>query len=258
MIWTAGELELHASELVRWTKCEKQIHRHTFFPGPVSEYREHIAGWVGSATHALVAEVEPPPPPKGIVFDRITPTWKAAQWQANEMAGAIRATLINWVTLDNVNSEVYLGRYNVSMPMNMYLTGTCDLRIDTFGTLPGRAADGPSIIDIKTGQDFSPAWLQLGAYKILNDFHPDNEPIKHLGVIHCPRPNYGMLIDRKATSWWHPNPDECVKEAMRVINRIGELVSDETDPIASPGKKCKYCDVDDCAARQNTPDFYTT
>ena len=258
MTWINNELELHASELVKWTRCEKQRYDKTFNPDPTKEYREHIATWIGSAVHAMIALEEVPRRPDDVVFDKKTPNWKAATWQLMVMVERVQKSLNNIKAAD-IRHEVYLGKHNITgLPLNMYLTGTLDL---TFNVQSSLHSDRPAILDIKTSESFIPAWIQLGAYKYLYEMTSEH-PCNLLGVLHCPRPEYGVLDNNKVSDIvWSSEPETCKREALRIARRVAKLVEGSLLPLPAPGGYCAYCTVESCAVRQNltslNTNFYT-
>ena len=244
-----GTIEIHPSDLVSWTKCEKKRIQRFWNPEPVAHTRTHIAEWVGSAVHARVAGLDDPPRPKEIVFDAFSPTFTTAQAQVSVMAEQVTRTIADSLSPGSiVEYEVPFEPLRMpGWPQNVVLVGTADMVVTTMDR------NITAIVDIKTSQNFEYAWLQLGAYGLLwNRGEPSGIP--DLGVLHCPRPDYGMMnreqvldISFQETS---VNARKCADEALSAIRRIIDLVTDRDTAVASPGIHCKWCEHPYCVIRE--------
>lgn len=216
---------IRASAVAAWSACEKMALNDS----PV-ESRIHVAAWVGTAAHTLVADGingelaeisgDLPEMPPRVIFDRETPTAEHARrhalWCAREALRVLEAE--GWWIAE------------AEMPVRgPDTTGTLDLLvIDDDGT--------EAVLDLKTG--YSPgaaAWLQVGAYLALLD----RSNVTLGGVLHSPRTAKGAT-GRGSLELREAAPLIAAWQDRR--SRISAVL-DGAPPLATPGQHCARCSV---------------
>lgn len=194
---------------------------------PPAETRTHVAAYVGTRTHALIAGEAVPEPPPLVKFDKTTPTIGHATRQADMLAEAAADLLTRerWTILD---AELPVGVGEV--------TGTLDLIV---ANADGRRA----VLDVKTGWHPGPAaWLQVGSYLAL--LHENPQP-EWGGILHVPRvavrqePDVTLALRERR---------QLVREWLHRYERI-RIVLDGARPMPTPGAHCRRCRVADCPVR---------
>lgn len=198
---------------------------------------EHVATWMGTCIHSIIAGAGEVEPPAALVFDGITPTLSVAWQQIDAMAASINAKLLEegWkVTAHEYAPEPVV--YDDLDGAPVRLIGTIDLKMAT------DYARRRAIMDLKTSAEYRAAWLQLGGYDLL-------DPVDTLGTIHCPRPP--TLIDDPVTDiHYNKLPAAAVADqAFRVLRRAAAILHDDQLAIAAPGTRCASCPNDGCIVR---------
>ena len=227
---------IRPSQLARWMQCEKRALHQFHYPND-SPRVVHVAQWVGSAVHAMCNGEDIPefPKQKYVRYDYHTPT----------KSNAIHTATIMHQKLQNVterhNIEVInrehktLKMRDPDWPLNVYMEGTIDivgLKKPDYETI---------VIDIKTGNTFYSAWLQLGAYAAILDHW--NPACDLLAVAHLKRTD--LLLQPEI---YFNDAEKCKELALTVANRIVDLLQCE-EPTACPGLHCQNCSVPECAIR---------
>ena len=232
------QFDLHCSQLADWAVCEKSKVWRTANAGLYPERDDHVATWIGTMVHAVVAGQESVPTPNMLVFDEITPTLRIAQLQIVKMASAIlrRIRAEGWTVLSQ-EDELHPYWHQDWLP-GMSLVGRSDLVAQTIDWTVVLA-------DIKTAREFRSAWLQLGGYAILYHETYDMFPSK-LATIHCPRPAH---LEGADVTIYYCDTQAAMTEARRVANRVSDLMQDPDKAVAAPGNRCRYCDHPDCPVR---------
>ena len=229
------------SQLARWMQCEKRALHQFHYPND-SPRVVHVAQWVGSAVHAMCNDEEMPefPKDKYVRYDHHTPTRVNALNTAHLMYAKLRH-VAERNNIDILSREDRtLKMRDPDWPLNVYLQGT----IDIVGFKePGFEL---TIIDIKTGEDFHSAWLQLGAYAAVLDHW--NPACDLLAVIHLRRKD--LLLPDYEPQIYFNDAEKCKDLALTVVNRIVDLIHSESqEPTACPGLHCNSCNVPECAIR---------
>lgn len=230
-------IDLHCSQLVKWTECEKQRVWTMGQPGGAIR-EEHVATFIGTAVHAAVAGEEYEEPSHHLVYDSITPTMNHAHRQIARMANEVTAEIkrSGW---EVVGHEIdFPGLAFPHLLPQLRLVGRIDIL--------GRFGHDFGILDVKTSRAIEPTWLQMGGYGILYEAaHPRNV-ITSLCTIHCPRVK--LASDQPPARSYYCDASEAMKEAQRVINRISHCLEYEV-AVASPSHICGYCDHPSCVVR---------
>ena len=219
---------MRVSDISNWAACES----YAFHAPPRPVGRANVAAYVGSLSHAMVAD-EPLPEPDGrIAYDATTPTERAAQIQATSIAKVARKLLVDrgWGVLAKEQAL-----------RSDDLTGHLDIRA-------WHSDHGEAIIDLKTGQ-IGTAWLQVGGYiNLLGSAMPDI-PQKHNwahwgGVLHVPR----VRIDKETKGTLElRNADALGWQWQRNMERITAVLNGAV-PTRTPGMHCTRCTLD-CPVR---------
>ena len=230
---------LHASEIGRFTRCERGAVDRAAAPAAAPE-AEHIAGWVGSAVHADVLGEPEPPLPDRVKFDAKTPTLMVARYQVKRMA----AKLGKWIERQRweIIRREY-GREAVLLDDTPWLSiaGRTDLEVLDEGLQT-------NIIDIKTGGGIQAAWLQLGIYGLLHEQSEDDRGIAgSLSTLHFPRVRIGEELPVPVLDTRPAAP--VMKDALAVLKRTMRLLENPEAAIPSPGTWCEWCPVATCAVR---------
>ena len=234
-----GEIQIHCSELVRWTACEKAAVWNYQNPAFAPPRMPHIATWMGSAVHARCADAPEPDAPEPVVFDKVSPNLSVARHQVEMMADSVSCAIDRegWEIKDRETQfpDLCLPDW----PFNLRLVGRCDLRASWSG--------GRCIVDIKTSRNFEPAAIQLGGYRLLDRMSSGREPATTVATVHCPRPD--ILPDHKMASIHYYAAEAAKVEAVRIMARIADLIRDPARGTATPGNRCRYCVHPDCVTR---------
>lgn len=192
--------------------------------------------------HRYVLESGEEPMPEGYVFDKTTQTYKQAKKQAIRISRSVSHAIEEY-DIELSEFEKDMGTYQrPQWPTNVFLTGRADLT----GYHQGMRV----ILDLKTSEDYHPAWLQLGAYALLDGHDPSNVPVLpavSLGVIHAPRSNTGL--GKMPDIIWAERPHEIITRTITQLDRIVELLNDPDKVTVSPGKQCKWCAHPNCPVR---------
>lgn len=230
-------IELHASQVSGFLMCET-AGLHRFWN---KEQRvPHISSWIGRQVHRQVLDEgdEPFNDETGYVYDKHTDDFAHAKRQSRRIVKAVQKTLDEH-EIEHVETEKDMGYYREDhWPANICLAG----RADIIGYHQGVRV----IIDLKTGDDYVPAWLQLGAYALLDGYDDSKVlPAIGLGVIHAPRKDNGW---NPPMVYWAERPHDIIDITRKQLERIIDLIGDP-EPTVSPGKHCKWCQHPDCAVR---------
>lgn len=234
---------IHCSALTRWSLCEKAAVWRHLNPMPAEEKAEHIATWIGTAVHSLVAVQAVPDPPRILIFDGITPTIEVARRQIDLMAEAVEHKLNaeapgRW---DIMGREIDLRPLHLpGWPDNFRLTGRMDFKLRL-------ANEDLWVCDLKTAQDIAPAWVQLGAYRLL-DRMSGHRAAGTVATFHCPRPK-DIVLGKADCTIWTVDADAAEDEALRIVNRITEIIDDPDLATAAPGNRCSFCKHPECVVR---------
>ena len=233
---------IRPSQLARWMQCEKRALHQFHYPND-NERVVHVAQWVGSAVHAMCNDEEMPEFPKNkyVRYDYITPTRINALNTAHLMYAKLR-NVAEKNNIDVISREDRTMKMRLeTWPLNVYMQGTIDisgLKMPNFEI---------TIIDIKTGEDFHAAWLQLGAYAAVLD-HWNSPQVDLLAVIHLKRKD--LLLPDYEPQIYFNNAEKCKELAMKSVDRIIDLIHSESDSAtACPGLHCNSCNVPECAIR---------
>ena len=207
-----------------WLTCEAMA-----LHSPKREGREHVAAWVGTYAHALIADVKTPftPTPGRMTFDRITPTFHAAAVQAHDIAVVARRLMFDegWGVV--ATEETVYGEN---------LTGHLDVRA-------WHKDFGEAIIDLKTGALPSTAWVQVGGYIDLSI-----SPVDWGGVLHVPR----VAINKDVTGTLEFRDGDDLRAVWNVNMGADSGSHGRSTPNGFPGLHCKRCNVSGCAARMGS------
>lgn len=228
--------DIHCSSLPQWAVCEaQQVWKLTHAEDRPAR-GEHVATWMGTCIHSILAGAGEVAPPDALVFDGITPTLSVAWQQIDAMAAAINAKLLEegWeVTAHEYAPDPIV--YDDLDGAPVRLIGTIDLGL--YASLRRRAT-----VDLKTSAEYRAAWLQLGGYALL-------DPVDVVGTIHCPRPP--TLIDEPVAEFhYNKLPAAAVADqAFRVLRRAAAILHDDKLAIAAPGTRCASCPNDGCIVR---------
>ena len=226
------QVTIRASSLSTWARCEAEALYRLDNPGQGEAREPHVAGWIGSMAHAICADDDLPLPPKRQRYDKLTPTFAYGREQALRMGLELRKYCreMGW---NIVGREVPKSRTWPQQSHGLELSGTCDLIVEVGNEM--------WILDLKTGATFHPAWIQLGAYALLNP------AAQQVGVIHLPR--VSLAADQ-------PPPKLLLRPALGLANAAAvqltriEAATFMTGPIVrNPGPHCAHCLDTDCAVR---------
>ncbi len=231
-----GELRVHPSSLGAWCRCERRADFEFSRPRPRGP--EHIAGWVGTAVHALMAGQEPPPLPEPATYDHLTTSPRMARAQARAIAFDLREAVAP-LCMTPLACEVA-----VRSPLDgAVLDGRADLALRLPET-PERPGRGPlALLDYKTGRRADHALVQLGAYALAIERAGlfDGDPVESLIVARRPRGPKGG----PAAVEIRPAPPAVADAAARV-SRVADVLSRRAEPLPSPGPHCQSCPVPAC------------
>ena len=123
--------------------------------------------------------------------------------------------------------------------MNVFISGRPDL-------IGVRATGGKVIMDLKTSADFTPAWLQIGAYTMVES--EQEGAVEAIGVIHASRKMCGAG-DGWPEIFWNNQPEGCMQLAEAALDRIVHLIRNPGQALVSPAKHCRWCDHPSCPVR---------
>ena len=210
---------MRISQIASWSECEAMA-----LQSPPRVARTHVAAYVGTLAHALVADLPKPLPEGRLGFEATTPTLHAAEIQGRSIAIVARRLLYErgWGVLaseEEVRSDD--------------LVGHLDIRA-------WHSDDGEAIIDLKTGAQVGAAWLQVGGYIALS-----GGTVQWGGVLHVPR----QRINKDVTGTLELRPARSLIETFNAnMARITQVVEGAT-PTRSPGVHCGRCRAADCPVR---------
>ena len=225
------QVTIRASSLGTWARCEAEALYRLNNPGQSEAREPHVATWIGSMAHAICAEDDLPAPPKRQRYDSLTPTFSYGQGQAKRMGLELRKYCQNmgWRI---VGREVPKAMSLTEAP-GMELAGTCDLIVEVGNEI--------WILDLKTGAYFHPAWIQLGAYALLN---PNAQQV---GVIHLPR--VALAADQPPPKLLLRPAPGLAYAAAEQLTRAAALLNSNGPIVRNPGTHCAHCLDTDCAVR---------
>ena len=209
---------MRISDIGAWTTCEAMA-----LADPRQEARVHVAPWVGTMAHALLAGDPLPEPPARLRYDTMTSMPFEAQVQAQSIArvAAERLAIDGWVV----------------MATERLLTGddvTGHLDILAWHSDTQRTA----IIDLKTGRDVGAGWLQVGGYlQLMSDEAGMWPAVEWGGILHVPRVR--VDVEPKATLEFGA-AGELVRAWQAWGGRIRAVQSGAT-ALRSPGQHCGRC-----------------
>ena len=233
-------IDIHCSSLPDWAICEKsKIEQMTARGDAPEEKLEHVAGWIGSSIHAMLASADRPDPPAFLVFDKITPTLDYAKGQIKAMAPSVAEAI------EREGWEV--ARREVEVPPLQSPDWIPQLRLVGRMDVTGRTLTGQQrlIADIKTAHSIRPAWLQLGGYHACCT--PVAGEIPRVATVHCPR--FDLAGEEPKTTIYYADGPACAREAIRIMNRVSDLLEDAELAIAAPGNRCRRCEHPACPVR---------
>lgn len=210
---------MRVSEISQWLECETMA-----LKSPKREGRTHVAAWVGTMAHALIAGLPAPEPETRLGFDHITPTAHVGHLQAEAIAEEARTLLEahKWAVLDR-EEEVRDGE----------TTGHLDI-------LAYHEKLGYAIIDLKTGRLPSAAWVQVGGYISLSEW-----PVELGGVLHVPR----MTLKRDQVGDLYLRQAKPLKDVWWYARKRIQDVMMGGRPAYRPGTHCTRCTFSDCPVR---------
>ena len=180
-----------------------------------------------------------PPPYDMMVFDKITPDIKYAKGQIPVMAE---------VVAEAVDAEGWhVVKHEVQVPPLSSVDWIPQLRLVGRMDITGRTIAGnrPLIADLKTAASIPPAWLQLGGYHACCT--PTAGEIPRVATIHCPR--FDLVGDPPKPKIYYADGPAVAREAIRIMNRVSDLLEDSDLAIAAPGNRCRNCEHPDCPVR---------
>lgn len=231
-------IEIHCSQLARWSSCEKAQLQAFFAPNLKEDTGEHIATWMGSAVHARIAEEEQPPFPESLRYDEITPTWQMAALQVEMMVESVQMALeVECWTILEQETELEPYRDTDWLP-ELYLVGRKDLYAMDVNCCR-------VVADIKTARDFRPAWIQTGGYALCA--MAAGYKVHKVAAVHAPRPNIMNPVEPAQVYERPVRP--VITETLRLMERISELIEEEDRAVAAPGDRCKWCQHPHCFVR---------
>ena len=219
-------IKIRVSDIAKWSQCEAYA-----FRGRARERDDHslsAAALVGNIAHATLAEInyEITQP---IRWDRTTPGRPAALKQAQDIVAVARKMLAD-------NKMTILAR-ETAHASERWL-GHSDLIVRD------EVSRDIGIVDLKTGQQLSTAWLQVGGYLEL----AQDETIQLMifgAVLHVPRTKDGEPKAAFAT-----RGADLLRQSFRAYEtRIASIVDDFADELRRPGYHCRSCSLDDCVVR---------
>ena len=213
---------MRVSEIARWTECEVYALHDPSRP----PYRTPIATLVGTLAHSLLAGQD-----IGDHIDAGTIAWDGKTKngsQARAQARAIKQTAVTILAEAGwhiIESETMLSDAEV--------TGHLDL-------LCWNADMGEAVIDLKTGQVPTTAWLQVGGYLSLSPTSP-----AHGGVLHVPRQSMG----KDTTGTLRLRPAAGLRTMWDAWRKRIQAIQGGAVPTRSPGMHCTRCPLSDCDVR---------
>ena len=230
-----ASVNLHASSLIDWTRCEQGTLWATTHPESSEPQAEHVAGWIGSCVHAWAADLygDIPAPPDPMRFDRITPTLDIAYRQIDRMGKRI-AHYVRDQGWDIRRHELSVEGGVDGIPHWLNILGTLDLEVWTAIEL--------WILDLKTGAFPRGVWLQLGTYGALHE-----RLVNRLGCLHFPRVRIDEDLPEPVLEVRPAGP--VIEAAVAVIQRVGRLIAKPEAAIPAPGGWCQFCNHPTCAVR---------
>ena len=234
-------LEVRPSKLIEWARCQLRAQHRTLRPRKDRYPVPHIASWIGTEVHAMLADREPSPVPSYVAFDTITPNREAAFSQIDRIVGYTRAAMVarHWCK----------HRYEVEVGTEQPFQGTIDL---IFDGQHDPAVGGWAIADVKTGRISDGVWLQLGAY--MNAIEQGWErfgqgvviAMKKVVLIHAPRTS---LYEEQKCEVTIRDAGKCKVAAKLLADIAYNVVHEDWTPVPMPGRHCSSCEVMDCAVR---------
>ena len=227
---------LHASALPKWVTCERSAIWRVMHPDSGERKAEHVAGWIGSAVHALAAGMEPDPAPQQMTYDRITQNLDQAKSQVTRMGHKLEQYVHEqgW-RIQEVEANYEEDHFESSWSLK--LSGTMDLVVE---------ADHSNnwILDHKTSANPTGVWLQLGAY---HKVYPKRDQVDLVGVVHFPRVKLQQEMPEPKLELRDAN--RAADDAEIVIRRVGQLIESPELALPSPGYHCALCSNHQCASR---------
>lgn len=208
------------SEISQWVECEVKALHSPRRPG-----RQHVAAWVGTLAHAMLANQHLPAPPPRLQYDSTTTTSHMAEVQAKNIASEARYIL----------GKANLGVLDEEMAVK---AGDVDGHLDLL--VWDRAGRRKGVLDLKTGQ-IGAGWIQVGGYLT------GVPEATFGGILHVPRAK--QQTGRSKASLELRDAFALRLLWARQMDRIDSIVNEGETPLPSPGLACARCQVPDCVAR---------
>ncbi len=233
-------MNIHPSQLAKWSQCERYALDEA--TAGIKDRVPHIASWVGTAAHKLIAGEDAPEPLHLARFDAITPNFEQAQKQALSIYRNF-TRIARWkgwrVEHSELPVEALVGRTMV--------TGTVDVIVRT-----GHLSTLRALLDLKTGRDAPHGWIQLGAYALALD--AASVPIDRLGLIAIRRQDLDESrfeddMEKLSRSVQLRPAIGIMEDVKAQLERVTEVYQGEQDALARPGLHCSYCNVSGCLLR---------
>ena len=231
-------MNIHPSQLAKWSQCERYALDEA--TAGIKDRVPHIASWVGTAAHKLIAGEDAPEPLHLARFDAITPNFEQAQKQALSIYRNF-TRIARWkgwrVEHSELPVEALVGRTMV--------TGTVDVIVRT----PGQSR---ALLDLKTGRAAPHGWIQLGAYALALD--AATVGVRYLGLIAIRRQDFDESRfeedPEKLSRSVQLRPALGIMEDVKAqLERVTEVYQGEQEALARPGLHCGFCNVSDCLLR---------
>lgn len=170
-------LELRASEVGDFVSCARRAMWRRRSDAPRGR---SVAMWIGSATHAYLAEQEPPPWPDEIELTSEYSSEEEARAEALRLAEIGKRSMKAAGFSPLMAEERLEGLLLRGHESVLSITGHYDLEVEDVGT--GKQG----LLEVKTGALAPSAWLQLGTYAWLSQY--EGRPnYDFLGVMLLPR-----------------------------------------------------------------------
>ena len=234
-------MNIHPSQLAKWSQCERYALDEATTGS--KNHVPHIASWVGTAAHKLIAGEDAPEPLRLVRFDAITPSFEKAEKQALSIYRNF-TRVARWKGWKVEHSELAVD----ALVGRTMVTGTVDVIV----RIPGHLRTLRALLDLKTGRDAPHGWIQLGAYALALDAAA--VPIDDLGLIAIRRQDLDESRfeedPEKLSRSVQLRPALGIMEDVKAqLERVTEVYQGEQDALARPGLHCSYCNVSGCLLR---------
>ena len=228
---------IHPSSIKRWARCEASaIHyMQDIHSKDREKHAPHVASYVGSAVHAKVAQVEHPPAPLFIKYDKETPTMKVANKQTEKLS-MLAIEKLRELRLFIADSEV---DFDFQINEAVEVRGRVDAIVEI--QLTGELC----LLEIKCKEPDPTDLHQIGAYALF--MRKESPNLKHYCILYLPR----TITSLEEVVVVKGEIDKIKEPAFNMMKRIVHVLSSVDEETYTPGYHCAKCALEECHMRIN-------